>query len=206
MNRREFLQCVAILASGTSLSQLGFALSEKQQKFLRAAPSFTARTVDYFTAHRRELVSAIAEVIIPRTETPGAIDAGVPHFIEMMVGEWLNDQEKAVFTAGIQEMETAIPARYGASFQELKNNQQLEILEGMESAARESSWYQFGNVRRDFISDAPFICQMKELTIWGFFTSEVGSKQVLRHNPMPMRFDGDVPLLPDESTWSRTLG
>ena len=168
MNRREFMQCIAILASGTSLSQLGFALSENQQKFMRAAPDFTSRTVDYFTTGQRELVSAMAEAIIPRTETPGAIDAGVPRFIEMMVAEWLNDQEKAVFTTGIQEMETAIPARYGAPFQELESNQQLEILEDMESAARESSWYQFGNVMRDFISDAPFICHMKELAIWGF--------------------------------------
>lgn len=206
MNRREFMQCVAILASGASLSQIGFALSEKQEKFMRAAPDFMARTVDYFTSSQRELVTAMAEAIIPRTETPGAIDAGVPRFIEMMVAEWLNEQEKAIFAAGIQSMELDIPDKYGGTFQQLDSKQQLMILDDMESAARQSPWYQIGNVARDFISDAPFICQMKELTVWGFFTSEIGSKQVLRHNPMPMRFDGDIPLLPDESTWSRPLG
>ena len=59
-----------------------------------------------------------------------------------------------------------------------------------------------GNTRRDFISDAPFICQLKELTVWGFFTSEVGAKQVLRYNPMPMKFDGHFPRSPGDTTWA----
>ena len=75
-------------------------------------------------------------------------------------------------------------------------------MEALEEAASDSAWYEFANTQRDFISDAPFICQIKELTVWGFFTSEIGEKQVLRYNPMPMRFDGDIPLGPDESTWA----
>jgi gluconate 2-dehydrogenase gamma chain len=71
----------------------------------------------------------------------------------------------------------------------------------LEDAASDSPWYTFANVQREFISDAPFICQIKELTIWGFFTSEVGGKQVLRYNPMPMYFDGDIPLGTEESSW-----
>ena len=75
-------------------------------------------------------------------------------------------------------------------------------MEALEDAASDSPWYAYANVQRDFISDAPFICQIKELTIWGFFTSEVGGTQVLRYEAMPMRFDGDIPLGADESSWS----
>lgn len=205
MNRREFMQCIAILAAGAS--QVGHALTAEQQEFMLAAPNFIERDVNYLTTDQRKLIAAMAEAIIPRTETPGAIDAGVPRFIELMAAEWLNEEEKAIFEAGIGDMEERIPRDYGKPFYELGGQQQQEILQDMESAASDSDWYTFGNVQRDFISDAPFICQVKELTIWGFFTSETGSKEVLRHNPMPMRFDGDFPLSPDESSWtSRFVG
>ena len=205
MNRREFLQCAAILITGASASQLGFSLNEAQQAFLANAPNFNTTAVDYFTPRQRKIVAAMTEIIIPRTDTPGAIDAGVPRYIELMAANWLNDQESAIFTAGLQDIETRIPMEYGSPFDQLDSAQQLEIMEALEDAASDSPWYEFGNVMREFISDAPFICQFKELTVWGFFTSEKGGSQVLRYNPMPMYFDGDVPLARDECAWTTPL-
>ena len=202
MNRREFLQCAALLISGSSAAQLGFALSGEQETYLATAPNYIAGELTLLTPEQRNIIAAIAEVIIPRTETPGAIDAGVPRFIELMAQDWMNAQEREIFEAGLADMQTRIPKTFGSSFDKLKPTQQLEILEQLESDASESSWYEFANVQRQFISDAPFICQMKELTIWGFFTSEVGATQVLRYEPMPMLFDGDIPLGPDDSTWA----
>jgi gluconate 2-dehydrogenase gamma chain len=205
MNRREFLQCAAILISGASASQLGFSLSAEQQVYLANAPDFNSTPVDYFTPAQRRIVAAMSEVIIPRTDTPGAIDARVPAFIELMVANWLNDQERAIFGAGLQDIESRIPIEYGRPFDQLGTREQLQIMEQLEGAAADSPWYEFGNLRRDYISDAPFICQLKELTIWGFFTSQEGATQVLRYEPMPMHFDGDVPLTPGESSWAIPL-
>lgn len=202
MNRREFLQCAAILVSGASASQLGFSLTEEQRVHLASAPNFNTGEVDYFSDAQRKIVAAMCEVIIPRTDTPGAIDAGVPRFIELMAANWLNEEERSIFSAGLQHMESLVPQEYGKPFDRLPADKQLQIMEALEEAAEDSPWYEFANVQREFISDAPFICQLKELTIWGFFTSEVGGKQVLRHNPMPMYFDGHLPLGPDESTWT----
>ena len=92
-----------------------------------------------------------------------------------------------------------------AEFWALTPAEQLQVMEDLEDAASGSSWYDFGNVQRDFVSDAPFICQLKELTVWGFFTSEEGGSQVLRYDPMPMYFDGDIPLQKDDSTWNTML-
>ena len=147
-------------------------------------------------------MAAISEVIIPRTDTPGAIDARVPFFIELMVANWLNDGERAIFGAGLKDIESRIPPEYGRPFDQLDAGEQLKIMEELERAAADSPWYAFGNSQREYISDAPFICQLKELTIWGFFTSQEGASQVLRYNPMPMYFDGDVPLAPDASSWA----
>tara|TARA_B110000503_G_scaffold32105_2_gene52168 strand:+ start:64379 stop:64996 length:618 start_codon:yes stop_codon:yes gene_type:complete len=205
MNRREFLQCAAILISGASASQLGFSLSAEQVTYLASAPNYNSTAVDYFSPTQRKIVAAMAEVVIPRTDTPGAVDAGVPKYIELMVANWLNEQEKAIFNTGLQDIETRIPQEYGVSFEQLSAAQQLEIMETLEDDASDSQWYEFANVFREFISDAPFICQLKELTIWGFFTSQEGASQVLRYDPMPMYFDGDAPLASDESSWSTPL-
>jgi hypothetical protein len=202
MNRREFLQCTALLISGASASQLGFSLSDEQQVYLAAAANYNTEDVDYLTDAQRRIIAAMAEVVIPRTDTPGAIDAGVPRYIELMAANWMNDEEQAIFLAGLEDMETRVPADYGMPFDQLAHQQQTEILEEMEDAAADSPWYEFANTQRQFISDAPFICQIKELTVWGFFTSEIGSRQVLRFNPMPGRFEGHFPLAPGDSTWA----
>ena len=205
MNRREFLQCAAILVSGASASQLGFTLSEEQQVYLASAPDYNKGKVNYLTPAQRKIIAAMAEVVIPRTDTPGAIDAGVPNFIELMASDWFNEQESAIFSAGIKAMEEQVPSVYGKPFDQLDAAQQLEIMEELEAQASDSSWYEYGNVQREFISDAPFICQVKELTIWGFFTSEVGATQVLRYEPMPMAFDGNTPLSRQDSSWALPL-
>lgn len=205
MNRREFMQCATILISGVSASQLGFALTQEQEVYLATAPNYIKTPVNYLTPAQRRIIAAMAEIVIPRTETPGAIDAGVPAYIELMAADWFNDQERAIFEAGLATMETTIAQKYGKPFDELDTTQQLEIMQEMEDAASDSEWYSFANVQRQFISDAPFICQIKELTVWGFFTSETGATQVLRYNPMPMSFDGDIPLSPDDSSWSGSL-
>lgn len=202
MDRREFLQCAAILVGGATASQLGFTLSAEQETYLATAPNYNKSKVDYLTNSQRKIIAAIAEVIIPRTDTPGAIDAGVPAFIELMAADWFNEEERGIFEAGLKDIEVRIPQDYGSAFSQLNADEQVEILEALEDSASDSSWYDFANIQRQFISDAPFICQMKELTVWGFFTSEIGSTQVLRHNPMPMKFDGEYPLSPDDSTWS----
>ncbi len=202
MNRREFLQCATLLISGVGATRMGWALSEEQQVYLATAPNFTDREIDYFTPAQRELVAAIAETIIPRTDTPGAIDANVPRYIEIMVEQWLNDDERAIFNTGLSQLQEQTQQELGSPFIQLDAQARTKILEGLEAQASDSPWYDLGNVRRDFISDAPFICQVKELTVWGFFTSEVGGTEVLRSNIVPMRFDGDIPLKPDDSSWS----
>jgi hypothetical protein len=206
MNRRHFLECAALLISGVSASRMGWTLTEEQRVHLANAPDYIDQAVDYFTPEQRSVVAAIAETIIPRTETPGAIDAGVPRFIELMLAQWCNDEERDVFQEGLAQLGLRTRSEYGKRFDELDQKARLETLESLEADASDSAWYETGNIRRDFISDAPFICQIKELTVWGFFTSEEGGSQVLRYDPMPMYFDGDIPLKPDDSSWSaRTL-
>jgi len=207
MRRREFLECATLLIGGMTASQVGFTLTEEQKVYLATAADYTAHDVNLFSAEQRFLIANFAEIIMPETDTPGAKQAGVPKFIELMVAEWLNDEERNLFMQGLEFIPGMVAERYGKNVKHLSEAEMLEILEALEDQARDDPWYQFGNIVGAFGEDhkSPFICQLKELTIWGFFTSELGAKQVLRHNPMPMKFQGDIPLIEDESSWSGSM-
>ncbi|WP_299981205.1 gluconate 2-dehydrogenase subunit 3 family protein [uncultured Pseudoteredinibacter sp.] len=204
MDRRFFLQALTMLGGSYATAAIaGFAdSSQAAAKPLAIGPSIDELPSDLFSEQDRKELSAMAEVIIPRTESPGAIDAGVPRFIEYMVQNWLNEAEQHVFLEGFRATQKHCLTEFSKSFSELNSDQQLAILEGLEDKASDSPWYDFANVQRQYIEDAPFICQLKELTIFGFYSSELGAKQVLRHDPMPMQFDGEFALGEEDSSWS----
>ena len=177
MNRREFLQCAAVLAAGGSGLHHALALSQEQQAFLAAQPNYIDRQApEFFSERQRAAVASVAEQIIPATDTPGAIDAGVPRFIELMVSDWFNSNERELFMAGLEELQ----ARAQGDFAALPGDQQLRLLERLEEEGGDAAWFDLGNTMRVWDGSAPFICQIKELTVLGFMLSEVGGTRFLR--------------------------
>lgn len=206
MNRRQFLECAALLVAGVSASQAGFSLSDEQKVYLATAPNYNSRAANHLSEAQKRTLALLTETILPRTDTPGAIDAGVPRFVELMVFDWFNEGERDIFLKGLNALMENTQQQYGKAFEQLDAKTRTEILEALEADASDATWYDMGSAAmRDFISDSPFICQLKELTIWGFFTSEVGATQVLRYEAMPMRFDGDVPLDKNDSAWAGSI-
>ncbi len=204
MKRRDFLECAALLIGGVGVSQSGFSLSHEQKHYLASAPSYIERPIDYFSVTQRTLINRLIEIIIPETDTPGATEAGVGKFIELILVDWLNDEERLVFMAGLESVSDMAKNHFDKDALDLSSDELLKILSSLELDAEEHPWYDLGNQGGAFLEGhpAPFICQLKELTIYGFFTSKVGSTQVLRYMPMPMSFDGDVPLKEGDSTWA----
>ena len=201
MNRREFLQCAAMLAAGTTTIPASWAMNNTQQVFLAAQANYIdLKPLRFFSPSQRALVTTIAEHIIPKTDTPGAIDAGVPRFIELMASDWFNAAELQVFMDGLTDLQS----RANGGFTQLSPSSQLTVLEQLEEESADASWYEMGNVLRVWDDSAPFICQFKELTALGFFLSEVGAKQVLRINPMG-EFNGDIPLAVDDPAYAAEL-
>src|SRR2546428_1784667 len=92
MNRREVL---LLLAGTGAIPDPLLAIGRTVHKRVRAG---TLRALD---AHQNETVATIAELIIPKTDTPGAREAGVPAFIDVMLADWADDDHRQQFTAGI---------------------------------------------------------------------------------------------------------
>ena len=193
MNRRQFMQLSALVLAGGAVS--GPSLAVDQQQLFVLGRSFIEQPVDLFSSAQRKLLQAAVETIIPRTDTPGALDASVDRFIELCVAQFMTEPERTVFIAGLDELVNAV---------DQQKSDLITLLTELEEQHSDAAWYQLGNrVGNGFDSSAPFICQLKELTVVGFFMSEVGATQVLRHNPMPGQFDGETVLASDQPSWAR---
>lgn len=193
MNRRQFMQLSALVLAGGAVS--GPSLAVDQQQLFALGRSFIEQPVDLFSSAQRKLLQAAVETIIPRTDTPGALDASVDRFIELCVAQFMTEPERTVFIAGLDELVNAV---------DQQQSDLITLLTELEEQHSDAAWYQLGNrVGNGFDSSAPFICQLKELTVVGFFMSEVGATQVLRHNPMPGQFDGETVLASDQPSWAR---
>jgi gluconate 2-dehydrogenase gamma chain len=146
-----------------------------------------ANSPAFLTAKQYETVTAIAERILPKTDTPGAIDVGVPAFIDLMYGKYLLDDEKQVLSAGLGEVESLTGGR---AFAQLSPEQQDGLLRKIAEAAQEK--------------EKTFFHLIKELTLLGYFNSEHVGKNVLHYDPIPGRYDGCIPLLSvGNVSWTR---
>jgi hypothetical protein len=127
------------------------------------------------------LVGAIADTIIPRTDTPGATDVGVPVFVNVIVSENYGDDERAAFVAGLEAIDARAKTDGGASFAELAPDARGAVVGAIESLERRSE-------------PARTYWRLKGLVVHGYFTSEQVSTQVLKAQITHAKFDGAAPM------------
>lgn len=193
MNRREALKQAALVLGYTISAPLAAAVLNG----CKAKPELTF-VPKFLNEEQASLVSALAEAILPRTDTPGAIDAGVPGFIDDILATVYTADQQKKFTEGLAAIQTefnfvdATPEEQLA-FVQKKNS---EALGGGGSAASEGWWAKGG------ANEKPFFLTIKELTITGFFTSQAGATQVLQYNQVPGPFKGCVPLTDVGKAWA----
>lgn len=186
MNRREALQRAGLV--------LGFAISAPTLSAVlqgcKAKPELTF-TPTFLSPEQASLVAEVAEIIIPKTDTPGAKDAGVPAFIDILVKDCYKKEDQDNFLKGLDEFDK------GANgFMDLSPEEQVAYVTKVHGEAQAAS--------KDAPKDAPrpFILTMKELTVVGFFTSEPGATQVLQYVAVPGAYKGCIPLSEVGKTWA----
>lgn len=140
------------------------------------------------TAQERRLVEAVAECIIPRTDTPGATDARVAEFVDLMLREWYPAADAARFRAGLAALDAASRAQYGMPFGETSGAQQVRLTQAQDDEVTAL------RTARDPKANEHWFAMLKYLTVWGYCTSEVAMRDVFRSIPRPMRYDGAAPV------------
>lgn len=187
IDRREAIRRVTALLGGMALAGgTGLVTAcERAQRGVGAAQTGTAT----FSAQDIALLDEVADTILPETKTPGAKAAHVGAFMALMVTDTYEDREQQIFRDGMRKLQAA-------SFMAAKPPERLALLERLD---REQKAYMDGKADA---APAHYFRLMKELTLLGYFTSEIGCTQAQRYKETPGRFDPCVPYTPGETAWA----
>lgn len=164
INRRQAIKRAALfLGTAVCASTLSKVMAADRSS-LATGPNWNP---SFLKKGQARIVSLAAELILPRSDTPGAQDVGVPQFIDLFYGEFMSDEESRRFDEGLFVFERA-------GFLDGSDEDRIALLKGATEASR------------------GFIRHLRELTILGYFTSEEIARNVLRYDPIPGKFDGCV--------------
>jgi hypothetical protein len=180
MDRREALKVlgsVAVLPFFTGPADV--ALRAAAGVHDRLSDSETFRTLN---AAQQQLVIALAERILPRTDTPGATDVRVAEFIDLILTEWASEGEQREFLAGLADIENLSYRAGGATFAASDEKTTLEVLRILDG------------MRNDSAGAGKAFGQLKSLTVYGYFTSERVQREVLKTRMYFTHYDGNAPV------------
>lgn len=188
MNRREALNRVALLIGGTVIGG---------QLFLEGCTRPATKTIEgLFEEKQMDFLGDVAEVILPKTATPGAKEAGVGAFIPVMVRDCYTDVDQKIFMEGISAIDAASKTKYSKEFQALTFEEQTDLIKAIDQEATDYHSSKKPEEPKHYFK------MIKELTLLGFFTSELGATKALRYNPIPGKYDGDIPYTKGDRAWA----
>ena len=176
MERRDLLRAAGV---ATALSVFG-APRDALAVWSRIARG--GAILGGLTEQQLALIAAIADTILPRTDSPSATDVGVPAFVDVVVSENDTDEDRAAFVAGLDSIEALAKSTAGDAFAQLAPAARASVIEAVEAAP---------NRRAD---PARTYWRLKGLVVHGYFTSEPVMKDVLKYEVMPGRFEGAAPM------------
>jgi hypothetical protein len=180
MDRRKALSLTATILGGSLVgSQLFLSGCTTMEKELMV-----------FTSEDLAFLNEVADTIIPDTSSSrGAKAANIGDFMKTIVTDCYSGDEAKTFYNGIAKIEVASSKAFDKGFMELRSEERFQLLNQFDKEARNDK------------SDAKFFGMMKELTLWGYFSSEIGSTEALRYNPVPGRYEGCIPYN-NEPAWA----
>jgi hypothetical protein len=207
ISRRKALQRVSLLLGGAALTcgdrviALSFDGAVRDAAMVQGTGAFTASDV--------LLLDEIAETILPETSTPGARAAKTGAFMALMVTDAYTVEAQQVFRAGLGQVDEACRNAHGVAFMQAAPAQRLGVVEALDREQKAAMDARVPErTRRAPAAAAPadqpahFFRMMKELTLLGYFTSEIGYTQAMRYRESPGRFDPCAPLAPGDKSWA----
>ncbi|MDT0594489.1 gluconate 2-dehydrogenase subunit 3 family protein [Glaciecola petra] len=196
MERRDLLK---MIAAATGMAMVGSAYAyDFAQNVKWQDTNFKQDDIHF--------LNELAEVIMPRTNTPGAKDAKVGESMAIMVNDCYEAEQIANFKNGIKTIEALAQSNYGLPFVKLSKDNRHELVSSVnEKAQQEVKRNQtMGENEQDKRSyEYHYFIMMKQLVLFCFFNSAEGATKVLRHVAIPGRYDGDMPYKKGDRAWYR---
>ncbi len=193
MNRREALSRVAILTGGAVLGAEAFLSGCKTNT---KGVSFSKDDIAF--------LNEVAETILPATNTPGAKEAKVGEFMTVMVNDCYEAKDQAIFMEGMKKLEEASKKLNNKSFMESTPAQRNTLLVALDKEAKEAAAKAADEKQANPTKEFPkhYFTMIKQLTLSGFFTSEVGATKALRYVAVPGKYIGSFPYKKGDKAWA----
>ena len=189
MERREALKNVALIMGGTVIGMQAFLLGcQSDSKEIEKGK-------EIFTKGDIALLDEIGETIIPATDTPGAKAVGVGSFMAMMLPDCYPEKEQKAFYKGLETLPKDFEGEFGHAFMEAKPVERKAFLTKLDQ-----EMVQHGGSKKENEPEHYFRI-MKELTLLGYFTSEIGCTQARNYVQTPGRYDACIPYSEDGRAW-----
>jgi len=207
MDRREAILRVATL-TGMSFSAplLAGLLTSCESKTKATEKENVTRVI---SGKHKTMVEEIAERIIPTTDTPGAKEAKVPEFILLTLADCYAMADQDRFFQGLDALDVQAKKTYNNSFLDLRHEEQTSLLKQVEKKAKDEAIAlkkKEDEVKLEGKETEPaqpsFFAMMKELTVLGYFSSEIGATQALHYVHVPGSYNGCTDLEPNQKTWA----
>lgn len=179
MNRREWLKSMSVLAVGAIAGPSLLAVFEAH-----AASQKPATGPRFFSPPQNDVIASVADIVIPRTDTPGAIDIGAPLFIDQMFKDVYTKAEQQRYLGALKAFDQA----GGKPFAQLDETQRKALVNKLHGEALATK---HGSTPPPA---ADFVLMTKKLTMLAFFMSQPGCTQILQYDPVPGALRSDIPL------------
>lgn len=191
MDRREAITKVGYLLGGTIIGAnlfLEIGCTPTPDK-VRSASAF-------FTADQIALLDEMGETILPATSTPGAKAAKIGEFMNVMVRDCYTKRDQGIFREGMERLDEQCKKDQGKAFMECSPAERTAFFTKMD--AKQKAYMKNKTPEQP----SHYFRMLKELTLLGFFTSEVGATKALRYVAIPGKYDGDVPYKKGDKAWA----
>ena len=130
------------------------------------------------------LVKAIADTIIPRTDTPSASDVKVPQFLDLLLKDVFDQAVTEKFLAGLKQFDEDCKAVTGKLYIQLDQSHRNDYLEQIDREV----------MGKEYDALIPFYFTFKQLCVSTYYSTEQGIKQNLNYVPVPGQFQSDIAL------------
>lgn len=148
----------------------------------------------------RKLVASLAGTILPPGDSPGAREAGVGDFIIVMVRDCTDRMSANKFIDGLKELDHYTRNQYGRPYEECTVQQQTAVLHHFEEKGKPFKGI-IGKAQNKYLGRS-FFTTLKEYTVKGYCTSELGAGKGLAYLPIPGSYHGCIPLAPGQKAWA----
>ncbi len=124
------------------------------------------------------------------------MEARVGEFMKSIVADCYNEDEKKIFTNGLMKFRSDVKQKFDLDFLKMDENEKREMLLSLEKEAKE-----YASSKQPNDPEVHYYAMIKQLTVWGFLSSEAGATKALRHVAVPGRYEGCIPIQKGEKAW-----